>query len=159
MISLGRKQILWLVYGAIALACLIAFSVAAVWASQGVLSTEITEILSAEVTIDTETEETPETTRTEYIVGECDMLYFSLRRLEFETSIEDNTNGKFHVLTLVDGERIRIRSIDHPERHFDAEFMDMVVVPADMGRYVIENLRTEPICVHKTMLKDGFDAE
>lgn len=70
MISLGRKQILWLVYGAIALACLIAFSVAAVWASQGVLSTEITEILSAEVTIDTETEKTPETTRTEYIVGE-----------------------------------------------------------------------------------------
>ena len=37
--------------------------------------------------------------------------------------------------------------------------MDMVVVPADMGCYVIENLRTEPICVHKTMLKDGFDAE
>ena len=98
-------------------------------------------------------------TWTEYIVGECDMLYFSLRRLEFETSIEDNTNGKFHVLTLVDGERIRIRSVEHPERHFDAEFMDMVVVPADMGRYVIENLRTEPICVHKTMLKDGFDAE
>ena len=67
--------------------------------------------------------------------------------------------GRFHVLTLVDGERIRIRSIEHPERYFDAEFMDMVVVPADMGRYVIENLRTEPICVHKTMLKDGFDAE
>lgn len=63
------------------------------------------------------------------------------------------------MLTLVDGERIRIRSIEHPERYFDAEFMDMVVVPADMGRYVIENLRTEPICVHKTMLKDGFDAE
>ena len=95
----------------------------------------------------------------EYIVGESDMLYFSLRRLEFETSVEDNTNGRFHVLTLVDGERIRIRSIEHPERYFDAEFMDMVVVPADMGRYVIENLRTEPICVHKTMLKDGFDAE
>lgn len=37
--------------------------------------------------------------------------------------------------------------------------MDMVVVPADMGRYVIENLRTEPISVHKTMLKDGFDKE
>ena len=63
------------------------------------------------------------------------------------------------MLTLVDGERIRIRSIEHPERYFDAEFMDMVVVPADMGCYVIENLRTEPICVHKSMLKDGFDAE
>ena len=95
----------------------------------------------------------------EKIVGECDMLYFSLRRLEFEKSIEDDTNGKFHVLVLVDGEHVRIRSVEHPERYFDAEYMDMVVVPADMGRYVIENLRTEPICVHKTMLKDGFDKE
>lgn len=95
----------------------------------------------------------------EKIVGECDMLYFSLRRLEFEKSIEDDTNGKFHVLVLVDGEHVRIRSVAQPERYFDAEYMDMVVVPADMGRYVIENLRTEPICIHKTMLKDGFDQE
>ena len=70
MTALMKKRILWIVYGAIALVCVIAFSVAAVWASQGALSTEITEILSAEVTIDTETQETPETTRTEYIVGE-----------------------------------------------------------------------------------------
>ena len=95
----------------------------------------------------------------EYIVGEHDLLYFTLRRLEFERSIEDDTRGRFHVLTLVDGERVRIRSLDHPERFFDAEYMEMVVVPADMGRYVIENLRAEPICVHKTMLKDGFDRE
>ena len=93
----------------------------------------------------------------EYIVGESDMLYFSLRRLEFEKSIEDNTGGKFHVLVLVDGEKIRIRSVEYPERHFDAEYMDMVVVPADMGRYVVENLGAEPISVHKTMLKDGFE--
>lgn len=71
MTALKKKQILWIVYGALALVCLIAFSVAAVWAGQGILSTEITEILSAEVTIDTETELTPETTRTEYIVGEA----------------------------------------------------------------------------------------
>lgn len=95
----------------------------------------------------------------EYIVGEHDLLYFTLRRLEFEKQIEDDTCGKFHVLTLVDGERIRIRSAADPDRYFDAEYMDMVVVPADMGRYVIENLRSEPICVHKTMLRDGFERE
>ncbi len=95
----------------------------------------------------------------EYIVGEHDLLYFTLRRLEFEKQIEDDTCGKFHVLALVDGERIRIRSVADPSRYFDAEYMDMVVVPADMGRYVIENLRSEPICVHKTMLKDGFERE
>lgn len=95
----------------------------------------------------------------EYIVGECDMLYFTLRRLEFERTIEDNTDGRFHVLSLVDGERIRVRSVEHPERYFDAEFMDMVVVPADMGRYVVENLGNEPICIHKTMLRDGFEMQ
>ena len=95
----------------------------------------------------------------EVIVGESPMLYFSLRRLEFEKEIEDNTNGKFHVLTLVDGEKIRIRSKHNPEHYFDAEFMDMVVVPASIGEYVVENLGVEPIRVHKTMLKDGFENE
>jgi mannose-6-phosphate isomerase len=93
----------------------------------------------------------------EYVVGEHDLLYFTLRRLEFETSIPENTNGQFHVLSLVDGEHIRIRSVANPERYYDANYMDIVVVPADMGEYVIENLGKEPICVHKTMLKDGFE--
>lgn len=93
----------------------------------------------------------------EIILGESDLLYFSLRRLDFQTSIEDDTKGKFHVLSVVNGERIRIRSIDHPERSFEARYLDIVVVPANMGRYVVENLRTEPVSVHKTMLKDGFE--
>ena len=92
----------------------------------------------------------------EYIVGENEQLYFSLRRLEFDKRCEQETGDRFHVLTLVDGERVRIRSIEHPERSFDAEFMDLVVVPTDMGRYEIINLGDEPIRVHKTMLRDGY---
>lgn len=93
----------------------------------------------------------------EYIVGENPLLYFSLRRLEFETRCCQDTKGeRFHVLTLVDGEKIRIRSIENPERYFDAEFMDIVCVPADMGAYEIVNLGKEPIRVHKTMLRDGY---
>lgn len=95
----------------------------------------------------------------EYIVGEHELLYFSLRRLEFTQRIEDDTCGRFHVLVLVDGEHIRIRSTEHPERQFEARYLDMVVVPADMGRYTVENLRAEPVCVHKTMLRDGFERE
>ena len=92
----------------------------------------------------------------EYIVGENPQLYFSLRRLEFEKRCEQDTKGIFHVLTLVDGERIRIRSLAHPERCFEASFMDLTVVPADLGAYVIENLGAEPIRVHKTLLRDGY---
>ncbi len=94
----------------------------------------------------------------EYILGENPQMYISLRRLEFETKCEQDTNGdRFHVLALVDGENIRVRSASHPERYFDMQFMDIVCVPADMGKYVIENLGKEPIRVHKTMLRDGFE--
>ena len=93
----------------------------------------------------------------EYIVGENEQLYFSLRRLEFEQRCYQQTGGKFHVLTLVDGEKIRIRSIEHPERSYDASFMDIVVVPANLGAYEILNLGKEPIRVHKTLLRNGFE--
>lgn len=94
----------------------------------------------------------------EYIVGENPQLYFSLRRLEFEKQCEQDTCGdRFHVLALVDGDHIRVRSGEHPERFFDMEFLDIVCVPASMGRYVIENLGKEPIRVHKTMLRDGYE--
>ena len=93
----------------------------------------------------------------EYIVGENPLLYFSLRRLEFDKVCEQDTHGeRFHVLALVDGENVRIRSVEHPERYYDAEYLDIVCVPADMGKYVIENLGKEPIRMHKTMLRDGY---
>ena len=93
----------------------------------------------------------------EYVLGENPQMYISLRRLEFEKQCEQDTKGeKFHVLTLVDGEKVRVRSVEHPERHFDMEFMEIVCVPADMGRYVIENLGKEPIRIHKTCLRDGY---
>ena len=93
----------------------------------------------------------------EYILGENPQVYFSLRRLEFEKKCEQDTGGKlFHVLTLVDGDAVRVRSVRHPERYFYLQFMDIVCVPADMGRYVIENLGREPVMVHKTCLREGY---
>lgn len=92
----------------------------------------------------------------EYIVGEHDLIYFSLRRLEFENSIEDDTAGKFHVLTLVDGESVLVHSLDNPEICYRQNYLDIVVVPANIGKYVIKNLGNQPVCIHKTMLKDGF---
>lgn len=93
----------------------------------------------------------------EYILGENPQVYFSLRRLEFEKKCEQDTGGKlFHVLTLVDGDAVRVRSARHPERYFDLQFMDIVCVPADMGSYVIENLGREPVMVHKTCLREGY---
>ena len=96
----------------------------------------------------------------EYILGENPQMYISLRRLEFEKACEQDTKGeKFHVLTLVDGDHVRIRSVEHPEHFFDLDFMEIACVPASMGRYVIENLGREPIRVHKTCLRDGYESD
>ena len=88
------------------------------------------------------------------VVGECDQLYFSLRNLKFVDGMEDNTDGDFHVLALVDGESITVRSKKDPSLHFDMNYLDMVVVPASMGEYeLINNKPGTWITVHKTMLK------
>lgn len=94
----------------------------------------------------------------EYIVGEHDLLYFSLRRYEFDKKIEADTKGIFHVLTLVDGEKVVIYSKNNPKLRFVQNYLDIVVVPANIGPYVIENLGNQPVCIHKTQLKDNFTA-
>ncbi len=93
----------------------------------------------------------------ESIIGEHDLLYFSLRHLNFEKEIECDTEGKFHVLSLVDGEKVRIESIDNPEFFYEQNYLDIIVVPASIGKYRIVNLSKEPVIIHKTCLKDGFE--
>jgi mannose-6-phosphate isomerase len=92
----------------------------------------------------------------EYVIGDSDLLYFNLYRYEFEKKIEGNTDGVFHVLNLVDGEKVAVYPKDHPERRYEQNFLDVVVVPAHVGAYVIENLGDQPVCVHKTCLKKNF---
>ncbi len=90
----------------------------------------------------------------EYVVGECDRLYFSLRNEKFGAKIEDDTQDDFHVLTLVDGEEVEIRSKKDPSLSFTQKFMDIVVVPASMGEYEIINKKPGTVIVeHKTMLR------
>lgn len=92
----------------------------------------------------------------ELVLGEHNLLYFSLRQIEFEKEFYDDTNGFFHVLSLVDGEDVIIESIDNPEYCFHQKYMDIVVVPANMGKYRIRNLGNQPVKIHKTRLKDGY---
>lgn len=90
----------------------------------------------------------------EQIVGEHELLYFSLRNLVFETTMSDDTRDDFHVLALVDGERIRVESLDDPRRAFTLGMLDMVVVPATFGPYRLVNLGVGTVTVHKTLLKE-----
>ena len=89
----------------------------------------------------------------EIIVGEHDLLYFSLRNLIFNKSMEDDTDGLFHVLALVDGEKVKVESVEDPSKFYIMNSMDMVVLPANIGKYKVTNLGVGTVTVHKTHLK------
>ena len=91
----------------------------------------------------------------EIIVGEHDLFYFSLRNLIFDREISDNTNGLFHVLVLVNGEKVRVESVNDPTLYYDMEYLDMAVIPAYFGEYRIRNLGVGTVTLHKTHLKEN----
>ena len=89
----------------------------------------------------------------ELIIGEHDNIFFSLRRLEFDRTIQDDTQGKFHVLDLVWGDEVLVYSLSDPEYFFRQKYCEMVVVPASMGKYGVLNLGDTPCKITKTLLK------
>jgi mannose-6-phosphate isomerase class I len=95
----------------------------------------------------------------EWLVGENDKVYFSLRRLDIAAgkSAPDDTRSdgreRFHVLALIDGEEAIIESDSDPSRRYHARYLDIIVVPANIGAYTIRNTGKQPIVVHKTLLK------
>lgn len=89
----------------------------------------------------------------EIVVGEHDLLYFSLRNLIFDHEISDDTEGFFHVLALVDGEKVKVASVADPDKYFIMNSMDIVVVPATLGAYTVTNLGVGTVTVHKTLLR------
>lgn len=96
---------------------------------------------------------------TEYIAGEHELLYFSLRNVVFSEKYEDATTDRFHVLVLVDGEKVLIRSKADPSRCFRQNFLEMVVIPAGFGPYEVINEGVGVVTMHKTLLKQGFENE
>jgi len=93
----------------------------------------------------------------EILVGEHDLLYFSLRNLVFDNRFTDETIDRFHVLVLVEGEKIMVRSSLNPKKYFIQEYLDMIVVPASFGPYELINLGVGKIIIHKTQLRDGYE--
>jgi hypothetical protein len=95
----------------------------------------------------------------EVTVGEHDLIYFALRNLIFDQRMTDDPIDRFHVLALVDGEQVMIRSLQDPTRFFIQRYLDVVVVPAAFGPYELINQGVGTVVVHKTLLKDGFEQD
>jgi len=92
----------------------------------------------------------------EYYVGNNPMLYFNLRNVKFVTKYDDDTNGVFHVLSVVDGEQVKIVSKKDPSKFYIANYLDVICVPADMGEYEVINLKKDTTAIiHKTQLRQN----
>lgn len=69
-------------------------------------------------------------------------LFFSVHRLELEESVEDDTNGRFHVLNLVEGERALIETESGAVHQLS--YAETIVIPAAVGRYGVRRLDGSP---------------
>lgn len=94
----------------------------------------------------------------EFVVGRTELMYYETHKINIEIGgkYEASNNNQFTVLTVVDGEKVRISSKSHPEFNREANFLDIVTVPATITDYVVENLGYQPVVVHKTLLKENY---
>ena len=94
----------------------------------------------------------------EYVIGTLEKtttlhLFFQTNRLEFEKRISDNTNGRFQILTLVEGEKVLIQSKRCKERRYLLGFTETIIIPACFGEYVIVNVGDIPCKIVKTFVR------
>jgi len=89
----------------------------------------------------------------EYLLGERHDMDYKVHRLEFQKKIEDDTRGTFHALVLVEGERVIVRSNEHPEKQFQVHYTESVIIPASLGSYSVINQGRSFCKLTKALLK------
>jgi mannose-6-phosphate isomerase class I len=89
----------------------------------------------------------------EFLLGKSPLVPFETSQIELMAGgvFEGETKGRFVGLSLVDGEEITISSIDNPDKYYTAKYLDVVIIPACLGRYRIQAGKNQPAIVHKTI--------
>lgn len=66
---------------------------------------------------------------------------YNIGQLNFEKRIEHDTKERFfQYLCLSKGDRAMIRSIKHPERKIELEYLQSTIIPAGFGKYEAINI-------------------
>ncbi len=89
----------------------------------------------------------------EYLISDRREFFHVVFRLDFETEIEDDTAGKFHVLTLTAGQSVLLQSVSDARKRFHLKYSETVIVPACFGKYKITNLGENPCKIAKARLR------
>ena len=78
--------------------------------------------------------------------------FFAVQRLEFDRSIEVETNGQCHILSLVEGQTIALETGQGLRQRF--QYAETFVVPAAAVRYRLINEGREPVKVISAFVKE-----
>lgn len=81
---------------------------------------------------------------------------FHIERLFFEERAVNDTDGKYmQLVTLTEGKRVRIRSLENPEWATTIERLQAYIIPAGMGRHKYINGDGSHAMVVTIRLKKG----
>jgi mannose-6-phosphate isomerase class I len=86
----------------------------------------------------------------EYVLGRHPELFFAVHRLEIENVADDDTHGRFHVLNLVEGDEILLRTASGREHQLS--YAETIVVPASVGAYSLVRTGRSPAKVVKAFV-------
>ena len=92
---------------------------------------------------------------TDFLVGRQDDMYIEAHRVEIaagQTYRGENATG-FTVITLVDGETARIQAPGGGGRSYDANYLDVILVPASMPAFEVVGNPKHPIVIHTTFIR------
>ena len=76
----------------------------------------------------------------EYVLGRRDDCLFYVNRIHLNDMLTDNTNGEFMILNLVEGEKVRIISVENESAYIDIEYAEAYIIPAVFGEFKLINL-------------------
>jgi mannose-6-phosphate isomerase class I len=86
----------------------------------------------------------------EYAIGHHPDLFFAVHRLHVDDVADEDTRGRFHVLNLVDGDEVVIRTGSGREHRL--AYAETIVVPATVGAYSVVRTGRSPAKVVKAFV-------
>ena len=89
----------------------------------------------------------------EFVIADRREFFHVVYRLEFDERAEDDTAGFFHILTLVEGESVIIRSLEDADKCIPMRYSETVIIPACLGAYEIVNQAAGACKVVKSRLR------
>ncbi|MEU0135686.1 class I mannose-6-phosphate isomerase [Streptomyces sp. NPDC006296] len=89
----------------------------------------------------------------EEVLGDLPEMFYAVHRLVLDGTApaDDDTDGRFHILNVVDGDGVVVETADG--RRHDLAFAETLTVPASVGGYRLHTVGERPAQVVKSLVK------